>query len=115
VIVLHQDQSVQREIARRTSRARAARTRIPVNVAPVAESYGLLDVLGRDGSAADGEALYRVRCRECETIKRVRGKHLRGKRTKSCGCLQRKITSIRRRRESFRKRSALWFQRRKVE
>lgn len=105
--------AVQRDIAQRIARAKTSR-RAP-NVAPVDAEYGFLKVLGRAGSTTRRRALYDVFCRRCETTKRVLGQSLRKGATNSCGCLQRDITSQRRRRESFRAKSAAWFQRRKGE
>lgn len=105
--------AVQRDIAQRIARAKASRP--ATNVAPIEAEYGFLKVLGRAGSTPRRRALYDVFCRRCETTKRVLGQSLRKGATNSCGCLQRDITSLRRRRESFRAKSAAWFQRRKGE
>lgn len=75
---------------------------------PVAQFNDRLRVIERAGSARDRKALFRVEC-TCGTKLRVRGVNLRSGKTRSCGCLNRERVKLARRRESFRRKAAVWF------
>jgi hypothetical protein len=59
---------------------------------PRGTRFGKLVVVRRSGTVPDHGHIYLCRC-DCGTRTRVRGYHLRASATRSCGCLQREMTS----------------------
>ena len=53
---------------------------------------GRLEVAGRNGTSADGKALWLCKC-DCGNYTTVTGKDLRNGHTKSCGCLQKETVA----------------------
>lgn len=58
------------------------------------KKFGLLTVIGRNGTSKQGAAKWDVIC-ECGTKKTIRGSQLTDGSTVSCGCMARKATSTR--------------------
>lgn len=54
------------------------------------KKVNMLTVLRRAPNNKEGDAMWVCRC-DCENIKIIKGSHIRSGKTKSCGCLQKKV------------------------